>query len=74
MFQICNCVIFGGVMVRYASLVVTKIMYNHDRKLGIQVGNCCFLLHVVRFVSYAPVKHSLCFNNLNNLCFRFVIA
>jgi hypothetical protein len=41
-------------MVRYASLVVTKIMYNHDRKLGIQVGNCCFLLHVVRFVSYAP--------------------
>ena len=41
-------------MVRYASLVVTKIMYNHDRKLGIQVGNRCFLLHVVRFVSYAP--------------------
>jgi hypothetical protein len=28
---------------------------------------------VVRFVSYAPVKHSSCFNNLNNLRFRFVI-
>ena len=60
-------------MVRYASLVVTKIMYNHDRKLGIKVGNCCFLLHVVRFVSYAPVKHSSCFNNLNKVRFRFVI-
>ena len=41
-------------MVRYASLVVTNIMYKQDRKLGIQVGNCCFLLHMVGFVSYAP--------------------
>jgi hypothetical protein len=61
-------------MVRYASLVATNIMFNHDRKLGIQVGNCCFLLHMVGFVSYSPVKHSLCFNNLNNVRFSFVIA
>ncbi len=72
-FQICNWVIFRGVMVGYAKLVVTKIMYNHNRKLQIQVGNCCFLLHLVHFVFNASAKHSLYCNDLNNVFFRFFI-
>jgi hypothetical protein len=56
---------------RFTSSIVTSHLQQNPHP---QVGNCCFLLHVVRFVSYAPVKHSGYFNNLNNVRFRFVIA
>ena len=60
-------------MVRYASLVVMKIMCNHDRKLQIRVGNWCFLLHLLRFLWNAPTKHPLRCNDLNNVRFRYFI-
>ena len=58
---------FWGVMVGYSSLVVTNIIYNYDRKLEIRVGNCCFLLHMVSFVSRASVKDSLYCNDRDNI-------
>jgi hypothetical protein len=66
-------VILRGVMVGYASLVVTNIMYSHDRKLEIRVENCCFLLQLVSFVSSASVKDSLYCNDLDNVRFRFFV-
>jgi hypothetical protein len=46
---------------------------NHDRKLEIQVGNCCWLLRLFRFVWKAPDKHSSYFNDINNVRFRYFI-
>jgi hypothetical protein len=46
---------------------------NHDRKLEIQVGNCCWLLRLFRFVWKAPGKHSSYFNDINNVRFRYFI-
>ncbi len=50
--------IFRKVTAGCAKLVVINIMYNHDRKLEIQVGYPCFLLRLFRFVRHAPVEHS----------------
>ena len=47
-FQICNWVIWRGVMVGYATLEVTNIMYNHDQnsKSELEIVVSCFAWYV----------------------------